>query len=72
MVKDTEINIKNAIDAYEKALKIFTIDKYPGTYSIIQNALSGAYTQLSVITDKEENLAKAQKAKEEAQKVSDQ
>jgi len=67
---EQELNLKKAISAYEEALKIFTIDKYPGDYAIVQNAISGAYKQLSEINNKEENLAKAQKAKEEAEKVS--
>ena len=67
--KEQELYLKKAISAYGEALKIFTIEKYPGDYAIIQNALSGAYTQLAQISDKEENLAKAKKAKDEAEKV---
>lgn len=67
--KEQELNLKKAISAYGEASKIFTIEKYPSNYSIVQGAISIAYTQLAQINDKEENLAKAQKAKEEAEKV---
>ena len=68
-VRDKEENLTKAIRAYEEALKIYTVEKYPVDYAMTQNNLGTAYRTLSEVRDKEENLTKAIRAYEEALKI---
>ena len=68
-MRDKEENSAKAIHAYEEALKIRTIDKYPLDYARTQNNLGNAYWNLGNVRDKEENLTKAIRAFEEALKI---
>ena len=46
-VKDKDINAQNAINAYQEALKIFTVEKYPIYYAKNQINLGNAYGSLA-------------------------
>jgi tetratricopeptide (TPR) repeat protein len=46
MLKDTEENITRAIQAYEEALKIYTVEKYAVAYAETQHNLERAKHQL--------------------------
>ena len=68
-VRDKEENLAKAIRAYEEALKIKTLEKYPIDYAMTQNNLGNAYGTFSEVRDREENLTKAVRAYEEALKI---
>ena len=61
-VRDKEDNLNKAIIAFEEALKIYTIEKYPLDYAMTQNNLGIAYSDFSEVRDKEDNLNKAIRA----------
>jgi len=58
-----------AITAYEEALKVYTLDRFPMDYGMTQNNLGNAYRTLAEVEDKVENCRKAITAYEEALKV---
>ncbi|MDP2924508.1 MAG: tetratricopeptide repeat protein, partial [Candidatus Omnitrophota bacterium] len=60
---------KKAIKAYEEALKVRTLDRFPMQYATTQNNLGTAYRTLGEVEAKAENCKKAIKAYEEALKV---
>jgi tetratricopeptide (TPR) repeat protein len=68
-VLSKEENLKKAILAYEKALKMYTIETYPVEYAMTQNNLGNAFGILSEIRDKEENLIRSIQAHGEALKI---
>ena len=55
--------------AYEKALRVYTLEGYPVDYAMIQNNLGAAYRSLADVMDRKGNLAKAIKAYDEALKI---
>ncbi|MCJ7459122.1 MAG: tetratricopeptide repeat protein, partial [candidate division Zixibacteria bacterium] len=61
--------LKIAIKAYEEALKVYTLERFPMQYAVTQNNLGNAYGTLSEIDAKADNCTKAIKAFEEALKV---
>jgi len=61
--------MKIAIKAYEEALKVRTLDRFPMDYAMTQNNLGNAYRTLGEVEAKAENCKKAIKAYEEALKV---
>ena len=61
--------MKIAIKAYEEALKVYTLDRFPMDYAMTQNNLGNAYSTLAEVEAKAENCKKAIKAYEEALKV---
>lgn len=58
-IKDKGDNIIKSIEAYDKALKIYTQKEYPLFYAKIKRNLGIAYEVLSEIKDKETNLLMA-------------
>ncbi len=67
--EDRAKNSKKAIDAYETALIIYTIDKYPIQYASTQNNIGAACTMLAEAENKAENCDKAVSAYTEALKI---
>ena len=61
--------LKLAISAYEKALEVFTIEKYPYYYATTQNNLGNAYRTLAEVENKKENCIKAITAYNQALKI---
>ncbi len=61
--------MKTAIKAYEEALKVYTLERFPMDYAMTQNNLGNAYRTLSEVEAKAENCKQAIKAYEEALKV---
>ncbi|MCJ7575210.1 MAG: tetratricopeptide repeat protein [Dehalococcoidia bacterium] len=61
--------MKTAIVAYEEALKVRTLERFPMNYAMTQNNLGTAYGTLADVEAKAENCKKAIKACEEALKV---
>ncbi|MBA7544745.1 hypothetical protein ES705_37106 [subsurface metagenome] len=66
--KDTT-SLKISIQAFEEALKIYTIDNHPVQYAMTMNNLGTAYSDLSYVRDKENNLTRAIHAYDEALKI---
>ncbi len=66
--KDTAL-LKITIQVYEEVLKIYTIDNYPLDYATTMNNLGNAYSYLSDVRDKENNLTRAVQAFEEVLKI---
>ena len=62
-------NCKKAIAAYEEALKVSTVERFPMDYAMTQNNLGNAYSTLAEVERKTENCKKAIAAYEEAVKV---
>ncbi len=58
--------MKSAAAAYEKALKLYTIDKFPMVYAMTQNNLGTAFRTLAEVENKKENCKKAITAYQEA------
>ena len=67
--RDRKQNCKNAINAYEEALKVRTLDHFPMDYAMTQNNLGTAYRTLAEVEAKPENCKNAINAYEEALKV---
>ena len=69
--KDIEIlkYIKISIKAYEEALKVYTLKRFPRLYAMAQNNLGSAYRTLAEVENKAENCKISIKALEEALKV---
>ena len=61
--------MKIAIKAYEQALKVRTLDRFPMDYGMSQNNLGNAYSTLAEVEAKAENCKRAKRAYEEALKV---
>ena len=61
--------MKVATRAYEEALKLYTLDRFPMGYATTQNNLGTAYGKLAEVKDTAEHCKKAIKAHEEALKV---
>ena len=61
--------MKLAIRAYEEALKVYTLDRFPMQYGITQNNLGTAYGTMSEVEAKAENCKRAIEAYQEALKV---
>jgi tetratricopeptide (TPR) repeat protein/nucleoside 2-deoxyribosyltransferase len=61
-----EKNTAKAIEAYQKALTIYTKENYPNDYAMTQNNLGFAYGTLSDFRDTEENTTKAIEAYQKA------
>jgi tetratricopeptide (TPR) repeat protein len=61
--------MKTAIVAYEEALKVYTLERFPMYYGGIQNNLGNAYRTLAEVEARAENCKKAIAACEEALKV---
>jgi tetratricopeptide (TPR) repeat protein len=61
--------MKISIKAYEEALKVTTLDRFPMQYATTQNNLGNAYSTLAEVEAKAENCKKAIEAYEEALKV---
>jgi tetratricopeptide (TPR) repeat protein len=66
LLRNKEINLTRAIHAFEEALKIRTLEKYPIDYAKTQNNMGIAYASLSWVQDRQLNLRNAIKAYEEA------
>ncbi|MDD4897835.1 MAG: tetratricopeptide repeat protein [Methanocellales archaeon] len=66
---DKNENCKKAIKAYNEALKVRTLERFPMQYATTQNNLGAAYQTLAEVEAKTENCKKAIKACEEALKV---
>lgn len=62
-------DLKRAIHAFDEALKVYTVEKYPVDYATTQNNLGHAYSSLSEFTGILENGTKAVLAYEEALKT---
>ena len=62
-------NWNKAIQAFQKSLKVYTIEDFPMDYATSQNNLGAAYGTLAGIKDKTENCNKAIKAFQESLKV---
>jgi tetratricopeptide (TPR) repeat protein len=69
----TDINkkyyMKVSIAAYEEALKVTTLDRFPMDYAMTQNNLGNAYERLAEVENKADNCKKSIAAYEEALKV---
>ncbi len=61
--------MRTAIKAYEAALKVKTLERFPLDYAMTQNNLGNAYGRLAEVEAKAENCKKAIKAYQEALKV---
>lgn len=59
----------NAMGAFQGALLVFTIDKYPYDFAMVQFYIGESYAMLAELQDREENLARALTALEESLKV---
>jgi len=66
---DTKEKLDKAISAYNEALAVFTLEKYPNDYARTQNNLGTAYWSLSEIEEEGDNLFKAETAFKSALKV---
>jgi tetratricopeptide (TPR) repeat protein len=60
---------KKAITAFQEAIKVKTLERFPAQYAMIQNNLGNAYRMLAEVDAKPENCKKAIIAFEEALKV---
>jgi tetratricopeptide (TPR) repeat protein len=61
--------MKTAITAYEEALKVYTLDRFPKDYAMTHNNLGNAYGTLAEVEATTENCKRAITACEEALKV---
>ncbi|HUU62501.1 MAG TPA: hypothetical protein VMX96_01045, partial [Dehalococcoidia bacterium] len=66
---DKQGKLTEAIDAYEEALKVYALERFPMDYALTQNNLGTAYSTLAGVEAKAENCRKAINAFEEALKV---
>jgi tetratricopeptide (TPR) repeat protein len=58
-LEDTAANCKRAILAYETALEVRTLERFPLQYAQTQNNLGSAYATLAAVEDKAANCRKA-------------
>ena len=61
--------MKTAIRAYDEALKVYTLERFPMDYAMTQNNLGVAYSSLAEVEAKADNCKKAIRAHDEALKV---
>jgi len=61
-VSDRVENCKKAIKAYKKALRVYTLERFPMHYSAIQSNLGNPYGRLAEVEGKTKNCKKAIKA----------
>ena len=59
----------NAMGAFQGALTVFTIEKYPYDYAMVRFSMGETYAMLAELQEREENLAKALASLEEALKI---
>ncbi|WP_440956039.1 hypothetical protein ACSAZK_03545 [Methanosarcina sp. Mfa9] len=57
--QNKEMNLRNAIEAYNQSLKYFTNNETPCYYAMVTSNCGGAYSGLSELEAKEENLLRA-------------
>ena len=57
------------IEAYQKGLQLYTFDRFPSDYAMVQNNLGAAYQTLAGVEDKANNCEKAIQAYQQALKV---
>jgi tetratricopeptide (TPR) repeat protein len=50
-------NREKAIEAFQKALKVYTLEKFPQEWASIQNSLATIYSDLDVIDEANTELA---------------
>jgi len=62
-------NLSHAINAYNEALKVYTLEEQPMEYAVTQNNLGMSYCVLAGITKEEEDFYNAIEAYNEALKV---
>jgi hypothetical protein len=55
MVRDKESNIEKATNAYQEALKIYTVDRYPIIYQQVKSNLK-TLANLDIVTRSGEDL----------------
>ena len=58
-VENTADNCHKAIAAYDEALRVYTLDRFPMDYAVTQNNLGGVYPTLAEVGDKATNGRKA-------------
>lgn len=58
--------LSNAINVFQGALRVFTMDRYPEQYAQTQSNLGEAFAILAIIQEPQENLARAISALESA------
>ena len=68
-IRDKETNFQNAINTYQKALKVYTVENSPFDYAKAQTNLGYVYLRLAEIRDKKTNAQKAIDASQEALKA---
>jgi len=61
--------MKSAIEAYEEALKVRTLERFPIQYAMTQNNIGNAYVTLAEVENKAENCKSAIEAYAEAFKI---
>jgi tetratricopeptide (TPR) repeat protein len=64
-----EVNLRLAVEAYEEALNLYTVEEHPSQFAAVQNDLAHAYWTLSEISNPQDNLTGAVEAFERAQEV---
>ena len=62
-------NCKRAIEAYEAALIVYTLDQFPLQYATTKNNIAGAYTTLAEIEEAKSNAENAVQCYKDAQSV---
>ncbi|MBD3191208.1 MAG: tetratricopeptide repeat protein, partial [Candidatus Heimdallarchaeota archaeon] len=65
-VEDKAKNCQKAIEAFQEALKVRTLEELPQDYAMTQNNLGAAYGTLSDVESRSENCQKAIKAYQQA------
>ena len=68
-VENKSRNCKRAIEAYEAALIVYTLDHFPMQYATTKNNIAGAYTTLSEIEETSKNADHAITCYKDAQNV---
>ncbi len=68
-MKDKDVNLENAIQSYQEALRIHSSQSYPINYAMTQNNLGLAYGDLAEVRDKEVNLENAIQSYQEALRI---
>ena len=68
-VENKARNCKRAIEAYEAALIVYTLDQFPIQYATTKNNIAGAYTTLAESEEAKTNGEYAVTSYKEAQQV---
>ena len=68
-INEIKNKLVEAIQYYQRALRVNTLEHYPKSYALIQNNLGLAYVKLAAFTDGKENLMRAIEAYQEALKI---